>query len=101
MAGLERQEWIVEAQLPARRVEYAYSRTQGRPAPVRVIQEEPGVREASLGELFEYLTGVLAVKPVMLRSAGAVGITASAEELERISSHPLVRKIAPNRRLRS
>lgn len=96
----ERSEWIVEARLPARHVEFARSADLRRAVPVKVATDNPGTRESSLRELFDYLESILAVKPVLLRAAGAVSVTASPAEIDRISSHPLVKRIEPNRRRR-
>ena len=95
-----RTEWIIQAKLPARRVEFANTPIGGRSIPVQVKSDDPGGREASLRKLFDYLASVLEIRPVLLESAGAVSVTASPEELERISAHPLVKRIDPNRRHR-
>lgn len=93
---VERSEWIVEALLPARHVEF--QRTQvGRTIPSKITNESAGDRDARLIELFSYLKSILDVEPVLLRAAGAVGITASPAELDQISNHPLVKRIQPNR----
>lgn len=94
----ERTEWIVEARLPTRHVEFARSTDLRRSVPVKVSNNDASNREARLLELFAYLESILAVTPVLLRAAGAVSVTASPEELDRISSHPLVKRIEPNRR---
>ncbi len=91
-------EWIVAAKLPTREVEFARNSTS-RAIPTGVRSLGPDNREATLGQLFDYLASVLEVRPVLLKTSGAVSITASAEELERISGHPLVKRIDPNRRL--
>jgi hypothetical protein len=92
---VERSEWIVEALLPARHVEFRRTPI-GRTVPSKVTNESTSEREARLGELFRYLESVLDVEPVLLRAAGAVGITASPAELRLIASHPLVKRIQPN-----
>lgn len=92
----ERKEWIVEAALPGRRVKME----KGAMAPVEVVSEDAAGREARLGELYAYLEAELELKPVLLRAAGAVSISATEEELARIKGHPLVKGIGPNRRLK-
>jgi hypothetical protein len=90
----------VEARLPSRQVEFVRSRGGRAPVPVAVSNENPSARESNLSELFGFLESVLEVKPVLLRAAGAISISAGPEELDRISHHPLVKRIEPNRRHR-
>lgn len=99
-AATERTEWIVQAKLPERHVAFARKSPDRRPVPSGVTNDDAKGREQQLLELFRYLSSELAVKPVLLRAAGAVSVCASAEELERISTHPLVKRIEPNRKLR-
>ena len=97
-----RDEWIVQAKLPARHVEFTTSRGTGHAVPTGVSRSR-GVgldRDSSLRELLDYLRSILEVEPVLLRAAGAVSVTASPKELERIVTHPLVKRIDPNRRLK-
>ncbi|MFN0105077.1 MAG: hypothetical protein ACKV2U_23705 [Bryobacteraceae bacterium] len=93
-------EWIVEARLPARQIEFEQTRPPGRTTPIRVTNTDPEARESKLRELFEFLESILEVKPVLLRAAGAVSIKASPSEMVRITNHPLVRRVEPNRRRR-
>ena len=98
--GTTRDEWIVQAKLPARHVEFTITRDTRRPVPTR-FSGGGGAdvdRDAKLRELFDYLRSILQVEPVLLRAAGAVSVTATPKELERIASHPLVKRIDPNRR---
>ena len=98
--GTARDEWIVQAKLPVRHVEFTTTRDTRRPLPTRVSGGSGAVsdRDANLRELFDYLRSILPVEPVLLRAAGAVSVTATPKELETIASHPLVKRIDPNRR---
>jgi hypothetical protein len=96
--AVERSEWIVQANLPPREIQFTRSSQSGRSTPARI--HSTGDRDANLRNLFDFLTSVLEVPPVLLKSAGAVSVTASPHEIERISSHPLVKRIDQNRRLK-
>lgn len=71
----------------------------------RAMDEKAGIpaadqtelRDETLRELHGYLSSVLEEPPVILRAAGAIGINATARELEVISRHPLIERIHPNR----
>ena len=90
----------MEARLPSRHVEFVRPKGARSPVPVSVSTENPSARESNLSELFGFLESVLEVKPVLLRAAGAISISAGPEEQDRISHHPLVKRIEPNRRHR-
>jgi hypothetical protein len=98
-ATTKHDEWIVQADLPARQVEFARSPDSRRSIPTGITNVDAAERERRLQELFAFLSSIVAEKPVLLRSAGAVSVSATPEELNRISKHPLVKDIKPNRRL--
>lgn len=98
MAGLppepapERHQWIVEAKLPG-------DLFRAVDEDARLSAADPTrLRDEILRELHGYLSSVLEEPPVMLRAAGAIGINATAQEVEVISRHPLIERIQPNRR---
>jgi hypothetical protein len=95
----EHTEWIVQADLPPRQVEFARQPRSRHSVPIGITNADAGERERRLQDLFAFLSSVLAEKPVLLRSAGAVSVSATSEELARISKHPLVKRIEPNRRI--
>lgn len=101
LAATEFNEWIVQARLPERHVQFTRATDARRRIPTAIDQIGPGSREANLKELYQYLRSVLAVSPVLLKAAGAVSVVASPAEIELISKHPLVKEIQPNRRNRS
>jgi len=93
-------EWIIQADLPPREVEFASDPGSARPRPARVANSSARERERRLQALFDFLRSILPETPILLRSAGAVSVTATHEQLAEISKHPLVKRIEPNRRLR-
>lgn len=95
-ASIGRQEWIVEARLPVRQIEFR--KTPAGTVPTGMSDRKDAARRSGLKELYRYLASVLEERPVMLQAAGAVSITASAAELDTIAKHPLVKRIQPNRR---
>lgn len=95
-ASTGRQEWIVEARLPAR--EIGFRKTVAGTVPTGMNDRKGDARRSGLNELYRYLASVLEERPVLLQAAGAVSITASASELDTIAKHPLVKRIQPNRR---
>lgn len=101
LATTEFSEWIVQARLPQRHVQFTRTIDTRRAIPTAIDQIGPGSRDASLKELYQYLRSVLAVSPVLLKAAGAVSVVASPAEIELISKHPLVKEIQPTRRNRS
>lgn len=95
-ASIGRQEWIVEARLPVRQIEFR--KTPTGTVPTGMTDRKDAARRSGLKELYRYLASVLEERPVLLQAAGAVSITASAAELDTIAKHPLVKRIQPNRR---
>jgi hypothetical protein len=98
-ASSERAQWIIQADLPARQVEFNEDPRSRRLVPGAVVNTGAKERERRLQALFAFLSSKLAKKPILLRSAGAVSVSATPEELTRISKHPLIKRIEPNRRL--
>ena len=94
------EEWIVEANLPARHLEFQRDSRSGRSVHTGIVNANPAEREHRLQDLLAFLSSVLSEKPVLLRSAGAVSVSATPEELARIAKHPLVKRIERNRPVR-
>jgi hypothetical protein len=99
-AASAREEWIVEANLPVRQLEFERDSRSGRSVPTGIASANSVEREQRLQDLLAFLSSVLSEKPVLLRAAGAVSVSATPEELTRIAKHPLVKRIERNRRVR-
>ena len=95
--GDEKQELIVEAAVPRRKVSFR-AVPDGRLLPATIGGSAK--KKAILEELASYLTELLHTRPTLLRAAGAFAVRATGSEAERLLDHPLVRSVRLNRRLR-
>jgi hypothetical protein len=91
-------EVIVEACLPPRHVEMAKG-DYGRSVPVKLVSGSPEVRIKILGELHDFLNQHMHLRATVLKSAGAVVVCASGDDVQLILKNPLVKAVRPNRKL--
>lgn len=95
----EPRELIVEANVPLRKVAFG-QRLAGRAVPSGIESGSADERAASLDELRALLADKLGLPANVLRSAGAVVVRATSQQVRQFADHPSVRAIRPNRRLR-
>ena len=91
---------IVEAALPPRRVVFQH-RSAGGASPKSIDSADEQNRESLLEELDQHLREIVGVeKTRVLKTAGAIVVRATAEEIHAIAKQPLVKAIRTSRRLR-
>lgn len=97
--GDEERELIVQAEAPPRKATIE-RRRNGRVIPTRIKKAEGALREEAVSRLADELNRFVDQRPIILKSAGAVVVRATRNQVLRFANHPLVKTIYPNRTLR-
>ena len=91
-------ELIVEARLPSRKVTIQ-KHANGRAVPTGIDTATASERTAALAELPAFLSKILDTPPVLLKTAGAIAVRATSQQVRQFADHPLVKAIRLNRKL--
>lgn len=92
-------ELIIEARVPARKVAMQ-KRKDGYSVPRYVKSYSHSERAEVIEKLNSIINGILDEPPVLLKSAGALAVRASAKQALEFVDNPLVKFIRPNRRIK-
>lgn len=91
-------EFIIQADLPRRSV--AVSKGASRIRQLSIASGDSAERQVMLSKLASAVHGIVEKDIVVLKAAGAVVVSASADELKQILLLPNVREVRFNRKLR-